>query len=199
MLVASARRRGMPAGRARARTLQPSHVEKKCPEACKKAKGRTTYRSPRRHHRSNHSGRREYQRAERHQPNCSSATEERPGPEPGTTDGMEVPHLRRLTMPFSPRILLMRFGEHRRALTQTIVLLPHQENENLGLQPSVGRPPIYRQVLAGWVVTERDLSLIINAWRRLRMGGSRRWLRVARGRPRHSHRCCRSPRRLLCS
>lgn len=80
----------MPAGRARPGTLQPSDVQEKDAATREKSERGTADRRPRSHQPAGNSDRPENEYTQRHEPECSSTSDERPRPEPTAVGEMRT-------------------------------------------------------------------------------------------------------------
>ena len=90
VLVASARRGGVPACRPRPGALYPSDVEQKNATPAEKAKRRATNHRPRCHERANDGDRRENEYAKRHEAERCGTSEKRPHPKPAASGDMSA-------------------------------------------------------------------------------------------------------------
>jgi hypothetical protein len=87
-MIASTRPCGFPAGRTRTGTLKPGDVEESDASTCEESERGTADRGPRSHQPADHSNRCEHQDTERHEADCSSASEKCPRPEPTAAGDM---------------------------------------------------------------------------------------------------------------
>lgn len=90
VLVASARRGGVPASRSRPGALYPSDIEQKNATPAEKAERRATDRRPRRHERANDGDRRKNEYAKRHEAERCGTSEKRPHPKPAASGDMSA-------------------------------------------------------------------------------------------------------------